>query len=601
MDFTFSSKEKGNEARAANKFARNARRNRQKRKKEKEIMISAIRLQARFRGNRTRREIKSSFRESYDKKTRDLSTLITMLKSKGVDFEPPAQLLVGIAKLLVFFFEDSIEEDATKRLNFLVALFIRSVHSTTTQNNVMCCYEENKNRFWRSILRLCIQNLLRVKICAQLCISVSSTKEIGVEKNETSRSLSVENLKFLMTNDVLSIIRSSMLKHVETNFMNLERAHSLMMNDDESSTKRGLSKLLYHIHFSSMNPNLSLLMCHILTIPAASTLLTKALCSKILSSKFLLRKTSLERLTKVPSSSKYALPIEQNGSAAYLLGNLVHIFMRSSRRRNVNDTYLVLLHTLACSLPRNVFSRGGAHVVVKQATTTKSVKLSKTLTRQLQLISSDVHVKGIVRSALSHYEVRANKLIKQDLERQGEISSDRAVQGTSFSAKSNWLSNASKWARNLFSSKKKKKRNSVLKNVSSQSRKIAIEGKDSTKEQEELIVITKRDISEDHKIIRAMCDLCLLMIHRGDDVESSYDHVKGHVMLSQLAFSTPIVRHLWAYMIEIDVVKRFQKDLKNLSPCVELFCRLVSHELLVVDDFEWMKKGTPLPVRTFST
>ena len=85
------------------KLARNARKDRRKRKREKILRVWAVRLQSVFRGNRTRREVRKSFRADFDKKTRDLSTLISMLRGKGVNFEPPAKLLIGLANLLIFF------------------------------------------------------------------------------------------------------------------------------------------------------------------------------------------------------------------------------------------------------------------------------------------------------------------------------------------------------------------------------------------------------------------------------------------------------------------------------------------------------------------
>ena len=128
MDFDLKRKEVG-----GRKLARNARKDRRKRKREKMLRVWAIKLQSVFRGNRTRREVRKSFRADFDKKTRDLSTLISMLRGKGVNFEPPAKLLIGLANLLIFFFENRVCEDATKRLNFVSTLFILSVHSKKSE------------------------------------------------------------------------------------------------------------------------------------------------------------------------------------------------------------------------------------------------------------------------------------------------------------------------------------------------------------------------------------------------------------------------------------------------------------------------------------
>ena len=84
---------------------------------------------------------------------------------------------------------------------------------------------------------------------------------------------------------------------------------------------------------------------------------------------------------------------------------------------------------------------------------------------------------------------------------------------------------------------------------------------------------------------------------RGDESHVEDENVKGHAILSCLCFSTPVVKHLWAYISEST-----KDSSKEIQPCVvELFCRLVSHELLVVDDVEWMESGVPLPILTFDT
>ncbi len=576
MDFDLKRKEVG-----GRKLARNARKDRRKRKREKMLRVWAVRLQSVFRGNRTRREVRKSFRADFDKKTRDLSTLISMLRGKGVNFEPPAKLLIGLANLLIFFFENRVCEDATKRLNFVSTLFILSVHSKKSETNVMCCDETS--RFWKNMLNLCLRNMINVKTCAQLCVSVASEREIGV-RSKVSSKLARDNLNFLRSS--LRLTRLVLLNSFESRYASLERSE-LVMKD--SSSNSGLSKVL------SLMSDQKDFLSFILTVPGVANDFTNKLCGElIVSSRSLLQ--NLKTLCAVPSTSRYELPIEKGGSAAYLLGNLVHIWMRSRRKQHIDSSYLVCLHSLAQSLPSDVFSRGGAHVVVKQNTTCRAVRLAKVLTRQLEMLASEIHIKDIVRSTLSHYDSRANKLIQEDLSRQGEMISSKyadEMKNRKKSSRWNWLSRGSRWAQNLFASKKKKKKkDSILQNVSSQSRKIAMEGKETS-----VVAEPKRDVEEDHKIVRALCELCLLMIRRGDESHVEDETVKGHVILSCLCFSTPVVKHLWAYISEST-----KDSSKEIQPCVvELFCRLVSHELLVVDDVEWMESGVPLPIRTFDT
>ena len=581
MDFDLKRKEVG-----GRKLARNARKDRRKRKREKMLRVWAIRLQSVFRGNRTRREVRKSFRADFDKKTRDLSTLISMLRGKGVNFEPPAKLLIGLANLLIFFFENRVCEDATKRLNFVSTLFILAVHSKKSETNVMCC-DETYSRFWKNMLNLCLRNMINVKTCAQLCVSVASEREIGV-RSKTSSKLARDNLNFMRSR--LRLTRLVLLNSFESRYASLERSH-LVMND--SSSNSGISKVLSLM--SSQTDFLSF----ILTVPGVANDFTNKLCGElIVSSKRLLQNLSLKTLCAVPSTSKFEVPIEKGGSAAYLLGNLVHIWMRSRRKQHIDSSYLVCLHSLAQSLPSDVFSRGGAHVVVKQNTTCRAVRLTKVLTRQLEMLASEIHIKDIVRSTLSHYDSRAKKFIQDDLSRQGEMISSKyadEMKNRKKSSRWNWLSRGSRWAQNLFASKKKKKKNNILQNVSIQSRKIALEGKKQTNSSTSEL---KRDVEEDHKIVRALCELCLLMIRRGDESHVEDENVKGHAILSCLCFSTPVVKHLWAYISE----STKEVSSESVQPCVlELFCRLVSHELLVVDDVEWMESGVPLPILTFDT
>ena len=145
------------------------------------------------------------------------------------------------------------------------------------------------------------------------------------------------------------------------------------------------------------------------------------------------------------------------------------------------------------------------------------LRLAKVLTRQLEMLASEIHIKDIVRSTLSHYDSRANKLIQDDLSRQGEMISSKyadEMKNRKKSSRWNWLSRGSRWAQNLFASKKKKRKIIFFKNVSIQSRKIAMEGKKTSIHQHQN---PKRDVEEDWQIVRALCELCLLMIRRGDE------------------------------------------------------------------------------------
>jgi len=460
---------------------------------------------------------------------RDLSTLISMLKSKNVTFDPPANVLVGLAKLLVFFFENRVEDDSRKRLNYVATLFLISLHSKKRETNVMCCDESR--RFWNKMLSLCLSNILIVKTCAQLCVSVSSESEIPLKSSQT-----IANRRFLTSDRAIQILRSVLFKSFESRFTSLERSRLVM---DDPSSNSGLSKFLDMLILNHKKCFVS----QILTIPGVANDFTSSTCFRFMSSTVLLENLRLDTLGTVRASSKYNLPIKNGGSEAYLLGNLVHMWIKC-RNKQMNDTYLVAVHNLARSLPSDVFSRSGAHCVVKKGTTCRAVRLANVLTRQLKLLASEAHVKDIVNTSLSHYHPRAEMLVKQDLARQDEIISSKYKDERKKRQESrwNWLSSGSKWAKNLFASKKKKKKKKegVLKNVSSQSRQIAQTGKGKS-----IIALKRRNVNEDHKIVRALCELCLLMIRRGDEINAEDENVRGHVILSFLCFSTCVVKDLW--------------------------------------------------------
>ena len=175
----------------------------------------------------------------------------------------------------------------------------------------MCC-DETYSRFWKNMLNLCLRNMINVKTCAQLCVSVASEREIGV-RSKTSSKLARDNLNFMRSR--LRLTRLVLLNSFESRYASLERSH-LVMND--SSSNSGISKVLSLM--SSQTDFLSF----ILTVPGVANDFTNKLCGElIVSSKRLLQNLSLKTLCAVPSTSKFEVPIEKGGSAAYLLGNLV--------------------------------------------------------------------------------------------------------------------------------------------------------------------------------------------------------------------------------------------------------------------------------------
>ena len=79
------------------------------------LRVWAVRLQSVFRGNRTRREVRKSFRADFDKKTRDLSTLISMLRGKGVNFEPSSKITYWSCQSFDFFLKIESAKTRWKR------------------------------------------------------------------------------------------------------------------------------------------------------------------------------------------------------------------------------------------------------------------------------------------------------------------------------------------------------------------------------------------------------------------------------------------------------------------------------------------------------